>query len=502
MPVDIESIHKEILAGLPNDRARLDDALFNLEYYRGDFSRFPTRPAGDDKRYERTSLFMQRAVNVLSKLLYKSGPKRTLTGHDAATLWLEGVYARNAADALLRQADRYTYISDVAAVQVEPAEGDADCAVHLHLWSAESFLVWPLPGEPARAGAVAVIDRDDCRRRLRLWTADEVRYYQTDKWEEGKTKTAGATAYKLVSSEPNALGVIPFGFIHYEQPTNEFWTAGPGTHLRGSNDCVNKRLTTLFDGCETGLDPALVATDTRVGWRPPSPRRPGDVWYFDTRVSAAGEAIGSPKAEYLQADPGFVAAGWEDLDSAIDHDLEMAGVQPSQVRMTQTTAASGDAIVAEQIEPVTDAEGRQSKAAREEEALAKLVLAIGAKHLGSQPSGAYAATAAQLEAAALAPGFSLKWPDLYPDLPGPARDAEDDWMLSHGLTSLTQVTARRYKLSEKDAQEHLERVAEQRAFEATLFAEPEAPADDKDKKPDPNVDPADDDGTDGEGGDE
>jgi hypothetical protein len=39
----IDDLEREILAGLPNARKRLDDALYNLEFYNGDFSRFPVR---------------------------------------------------------------------------------------------------------------------------------------------------------------------------------------------------------------------------------------------------------------------------------------------------------------------------------------------------------------------------------------------------------------------------------------------------------------------------
>ncbi|MBV8611290.1 MAG: hypothetical protein JO034_28000, partial [Singulisphaera sp.] len=76
----LRDIHREIVEGnLRNERARLDDALYNLEFYRGDFSRFPVRPSGqqqDPTRYPRYTPFLQRVVCTLCQHLYARGPAR------------------------------------------------------------------------------------------------------------------------------------------------------------------------------------------------------------------------------------------------------------------------------------------------------------------------------------------------------------------------------------------------------------------------------------------
>jgi hypothetical protein len=481
---DVRAVEAEILGGLRNEKERLDSALFNLEFYRGDFRRFPPRDTNqnsDGNRYPRTSLFMKRVVDKLAGLLYKDGPKRSIAGHAAAEAWLAECYRRNNADALLQHADRLTFVSDCALVQAEPSP-DPECPVKLRLWDASSFVVWCDPDDPCTLAFAAVIDRDNNRRRLRLWTPTEVREYRTREWDE-QTKTAGATAWVFYGSTPNALGLVPFAPVHYEVPTCGFWVDGPGDHLRETNDWVNKRLTDMVDACRFNLIPLLLLQGVREGWRPPSPVKPGDVINPPADVNAGGDRVAPPDAKYVQGDSSFVAAGWDDLQNGIDHALEMVGVPPGSVRIAMDPAKSGAAIISEQIEPVSAAESRQRKAEREEDALKTLVLTVGARHLGGQnpaslPAGQYAeaqATAAQHEAAAAA-ALTLHWPDLYPRVPGTEADQGDQWLLDNGLTSRTRLAMERYHLTEEEAEEYVARIAEDLRRERELFADasPEA----------------------------
>ena len=91
--VDVNAIHQEILAGLPNSRERRDRALRNHEFACGDFSRYPSRAvdASDGRRYERTSLFMARVVGALSSLLYREGPRRAVVDQPDVTEWLNAI---------------------------------------------------------------------------------------------------------------------------------------------------------------------------------------------------------------------------------------------------------------------------------------------------------------------------------------------------------------------------------------------------------------------------
>ncbi|MEK9735690.1 MAG: hypothetical protein VW239_00040 [Candidatus Nanopelagicales bacterium] len=200
-------------------------------------------------------------------------------------------------------------------------------------------------------------------------------------------------------------------------------------------------------------------------------------------MTAAGEAMGEPGAEYIQADPSFVAAGWDDMTYAIDHCLEMAGVAPSEVRMVQDATRSGAAIVAEQIPAVSRAKARQRKASAEEDRLAEVVLRVGAAHLASpanvvviqssvEPGEAplpVRVSPAQLLAAAEDLRLVLHWPDLWPRIPGTESDQADQWMLDNGLTSRTQLAMARYHLTEEEATAYLETVAKQTDRERLMF---------------------------------
>lgn len=471
---DLNAIESEVLAGLPNDRKRLDDALFNLEFYDGNFERFPVRaPSEDDsdRSRKRHSLVMQRIVNVLTANLYKEGPKRTIEGHDQAGEWLGEAYRRNAIDALLQQADRWSMVSDVACFQCEPS-ANPDRPVRARLWDSSQFAVWVDPDEPTEANVVAVIDKHDNARRLRLWSAEEVRTYKTAKLSPGQT--AGGTAYRLVEARPNALGFLPFSFVHHNFPVGDFWSGGPGCYLRSVNDVANAALTDGFDSIRVNLIPVLILKNVRPGYNP-GRLRPGATWELPGDKNNVADGGKDPSAEYLQADPNYIAAGWEDLQNYLDHVMEMMGVPPAAVRMVQDSARSGVSIVAEQIPLITWAECRQRPFAYYEQALAELFLKVGAKVLGGQRAGAHQATAGQLEAAAREL-VSLRWPKMYPEMPGPEADASDQWLLDNGLASRVTVLMQREKWTREEAEAYLDEIAEDLQAEREKAGPPAPPA--------------------------
>jgi hypothetical protein len=493
----IDDIEREILAGMPNARKRLDDALYNLEFYNGDFSRFPVRRPDEengDRSRKRTSLIMQRTVNVLTENLYRAGPKRTLQDAPDASEWLEAVYKANAADALWQQADRWTLVGDAALIQVEPT-ANVDRPIRLRVWDASSFEVWTDPNEPTEAAAVAILDKYDNRRRIRLWTPEEVRVYATEKLMVGQT--SGGTAYRRVSAIPNGLGVTPFAFVHFNYPACEFWSGGPGSYLRSVNDVANAALTDGFDSISVNLLPILMLRNVRAGFAPKR-LRPGAIWDLPGEGGNVTRDVAEPSAEYLQANPAYVAASWEDLQSYLDHVLEMLGVPPAAVRMIQDSARSGVSIVAEQIPLITWAEGRQRPFGYYEADLARVVLQVGARHLGAQAFGTMQATAAQLMDAVEAP-LTLDWPDLYPRMPGPDTDASDQWELDNGLESRVSILMRRKKWKREEAEAHLEQVAADLKRERAMFGEPDPK---QQQQPDPKqpTPPAEDDAEDGDMG--
>jgi hypothetical protein len=173
---------------------------------------------------------------------------------------------------------------------------------------------------------------------------------------------------------------------------------------------------------------------------------------------------------------GFIGAGWEDFNSYIDLTMEMNGVPPAAVRLVQDAASSGVQIVVEQIPLILWSKKRQRPFACYEQSLAALTLKVGAKHLGAQTFDGYRVTAAKLQAAANSLALTLRWPDMWPDIPGDDRDKSDQWRLDNGLTSRTKLLMQREQLTREEAEAELEEVAEDLERERKLFGEAEAAA--------------------------
>lgn len=464
---NLPRLMEEIRDGLKNERERINDAVKNLDFFEGCFEAYPVRPPNtvdDGRRTERTTLLMRRIVTILTANLYNAGPARKLPDHPAADKWLADIYRRHLIDARWQQADRYALVSDVAAWQVT-GDTNPDCPVKIQLWDASSFTAWSSVDDPTRAVAVATIDRWDERMRVRLWTDEIMQTWLSDKVRGDQLNTA--KNWRLVSEEEHPYGIVPFAFVHVDLPNSDFWAGGFGSHLSHVNDLVNLQLTRIQDSVDYNLNPLLLLQNTRPGWRPRSPIRPGDV--TDLPADTSDEVSNQrhePDAKYLQADSGFVAASWDDLQSYLDHTLEMVGVPPSAIRMEQRGAMSGVAIVAEQIPMILWAMSRQRPFSHYEDNLAKVVLTVGATHLGNN-----GVSSAELEAAAADPGLVLGWPDMFPDLPGPERDQSDQWLLDNGMRSRTQILMRRQRLTREEAEAALEETAEDLKREKELFAE-------------------------------
>jgi hypothetical protein len=467
-------IEAEVRDGLPNEQGRIDGALRNLAFSKGDFSLAPVRPPSgmySGKRFPRHSMLMGRVARVLSANLYRKGPTRTLPDHPKATEWLESLYRKHLVDAMFQEADRLGAVSDVAMFQASGTD-DPDCPVKIQLWDSSCFNVWAHPDDPTKPVAVAVIDRYDNQKRIRLWTLDEVQTWLSEKLKDGQT--TGGRVLNFISSEPNPYGVLPFCFVHFHLPiSGEFWAGGPGTHLGDVNDGFNYFLTEHYDCIRYNTRPVITGTNVRPGWQPPS-MQPGAYWDVP---SASGDIAGNGAQEaklgYLQADVSFIAAGWDDFNSFLDHTLEMEGIPPSTIRLEQTGAKSGYAIVVEQIPLILWAETRQRPFGKYEDDLAKLVLTVGAA--GWAGDGA---SEAELAAAARKPGMVLRWGNMYPDTPGPERNEDDHFQLDNGLASRTEVLMRRDHLTREEAEARIEQIAADLKTERKLLAEPE-PAEDQ-----------------------
>jgi Phage portal protein, SPP1 Gp6-like len=482
----IAKVHREIVDfGMHSQRERLDAARANLDFYEGKFLNAPVRPMGntayDSSRYPRHSLIMQRIVNVLTNNLYAEGPVRKLApkegdedrAYESATLWLQECYRRNKVDSMWQEADRMACVSEVAAFQVS-AWQDPEWPVRITLLDASQFCVWPNRDQPLVPELVAVLDVVDGRRRIRLYSDETIGVYMTrDSGDSEGSSTPITQDYQFIDERRNPYGVLPFSFVHFNLPVRSFWNGSPGNGLRMANDGINFKMTETFDCIRYNLRPVVTLKDVRPDWKPPAPIFPGDVWNLAGASDSTMEVSKDPTASYLQADPSFVEADWQDTQSFIDHTLEMHGVPPSVIRMTQDSVRSGVAIVAEQLPVIQWAKSRQKPFGYYEEDLARLVLKIGASHLGRQQDEEYRVTAADLEAVSMHPGLVLKWPNMYPRIPGEDQDRADEFELEKKLISKTMLLMERKNLTREEAEEMLEEIAEDLKNEQKLFSDVE-----------------------------
>lgn len=468
MPIDPAAVEKEILSGLKHEGKGLDERRKNADYYRCHFEEVEAResPFNVPRESIRTTPLMRRVVGVLTANLYRDGPVRAFPDRPAATALLEEIYRQNNADALWQEADRLAMVNQVAAFEVFGNTGDdfAERPIGLNLWGADDLIVWTDPDDCLKPGAVAVRDEFDHQRRLRLWTQAERVTYLTRKWEG---ESAGGTAYREVDRIPNPYGVIPFAFVHANFPTRDFWSGGPGAYLREINYHLNCRFTRAADDIRVNR-PLPVLENAPPNFRPPSDRKPGQWIQIASVPNAADVPTPDARFNYITCDLGYLQGDWDDLQAHLEHALEMLGVPASALRMEQTQAASGIALVAEQIPLILWAMSRQRPFGCYERGLARLVCRVAAAWaekigipVGPGPD--------ELLAAARVP-LSLRWPEMGVELPGEQRNQEDGWKLDRGLMSRVDWLRKREGLTRDEARQRLIEIAEDQAFEQQLLA--------------------------------
>lgn len=477
MPINPEAIEKEILAGFPNEKGELEKRQRRNRAYEGDFaaemSAWPFKP-----ETRRESRIMRRVVEVLSGLLYKDGPTRQLGGAKAASAWLERIYSEHAVDALLQEADALALVNEVAAIEVYGAVGEEslESPLGFNVWGADSLLVWLDPDNCRRPGAVGVLDEFDESRRLRLWTRDELRTYQTGK--AGLGRTAGGTAYRRSARRANPYGILPFAFVHANYPARHFWSNGPGEYLRKLNYHINYRLSKIADDVIHNR-PIGVLRGTAAGWNFPSDRVAGEFTAIPTGADAAG-AGPETRAEYIVCDLGYLGEDLKALQADLEHSLQMIGVPGSAIRMEQSGVASGVALVVEQIPLVEWAERRQRPFARYERQLARVTLTVASAHAESNAAAGYGDVGellgidpAELRAALEDLRFNCRYPDLRAPMPGPQRDAADQFRLDSGLTCRVELLRERERLTEAEAKAKFRRIAKLKEWENTELGIPD-----------------------------
>jgi hypothetical protein len=453
--MNYREIEKEVQSGLKNSQKRLLDARENLCYYHGDFdeyeSNFIPLNRKKDNYSDRKSRLFNRIVNTLSSYVYKTPPARTIKGNPGATDFLQKVYKDNAMFAQWLQADRHSMVNQVAAFRVLGTE-NPESPIDISLFDSSQFDVFCDPDDPTKVIAHVQIDHYDNQRRLILWTPETITTFLTEKWSS--FYTSGKTAPVRQSKVDNPYGFIPFSYVHFNYPTTDFWSGGPGDNLKCVNRYVNWRLTKSADAIRYLGNPIL-AIEGVTEWNPPADLQPGDFLPVPPRKGDPMENPTNPSVKLIEPDTGFVQAGIDDIEFYINHTLEMHGIPEAAIRMVQSVARSGTSIQSEQLPLIQWAKGRQPQFAHYESCLAKLVFQVATAHLRTNgiPNK-------ELEAALKDFELTVRFAELWHDIPGEERDRADDWLLSHSLTSRTQVLMKRNNLTREEAIAELKAIAD------------------------------------------
>ena len=257
MPANHPAIHAEIVGGLKNERERMACARVARDYYEGNFEPYMADygrilAIRDNSPNRRSIPYVRSIIDAKIRRFYMADPEAD-------------DYRESASDRLfghaLQQGPDHTEAGRrsssrpwaACAMQVElnapKSDGEAQStlalarpAAELRLWAADEFAVWCSPDELLTPYAVAVLDRYDNQTRCRLWTPEVFAVY-TSKNGTAPRRRAGTRIFEQVSEEPNFIGLVPFAFQWWTEPTKDFWVWSPGEELV----CVS--MTTRTPGC-------------------------------------------------------------------------------------------------------------------------------------------------------------------------------------------------------------------------------------------------------------
>jgi len=480
----VKDLMQEVETGLQNEQHRLNDAAMGQAFYDYEGKRFmqvflrdAETPFDYVQRPYRASGLTRQLIEILTEHLYSPGPSRTWSD-PAGDEALQRVYQDNHIDALMLRADQLSTLNDAAAVQIDAGEGDwAQKPATLRLWGADEFHVWSEPGNRTVPGAVCTIDRYDLRTTFRLWTREKVYTFETKKSE---LMMGGRTA-KLVGTEVNTYGCLPFFFTHFELPVRRFWEPGIGDLLVQGEIRVNDRLSRLDESINKHLNPVAIAENVEDNFQLIlESQRFIKLNHAKMRVGPSGgyEDGPEPKLYYLQANIDSASA-WDDLLKYTNQLLEATHTPASAVRMEQEGVQSGIALIVEQAPLLTRARKRRGPYGIYETDGARTILTCLGNHY-RRP---------KLVRSAQTGNLILGWPA--PSVPVPT----NDWFelelakIAAGTKSLIMTIQEIYGVTRDHALQILRQIradqdeAKGIVPESVLFARPEAP---DEEQPDPS----------------
>lgn len=465
----VNRVHKEILAGLPNERrardghsdCRLDEARLNRAYYelRG-ASFIPKRPAelfGNFYSRPKKSLpFTKMVVDTLTRHLYAPGPTRLIEGNDTVNDWYNGVATDNHLNSLMQKADKWSTLNDIAAIQVATT-GNPDRPITLKLWSAEQICVYCC-GDSTCPAIVVTIDCVDETTRYKLWTAQSIETYETDKLQPGQT--SGGRLPRWVSSEVNVYGVLPFALVHYELPTDDIYSTPLGSYLRDMNAGVDIELSDLAESIQKFNRPIPVAKNLPLDFNPVV----GSNFIRINSIPGPVDTPGpEPELSFLQAELN-IEGTWSHIRNQLDETLQELGVPLTVARAETANIVSGVALLIEQAPLISRAVNRRVPFGVYETNLCRVCLLVAGAYY-SRPD---------LTAAAQDLKLLLTWDPGFDPL-GMERSQQEQADIDMGVHSLLQVIQKRLGMTREQAIAHVKQTAKDNAEVAEILGPPQPP---------------------------
>jgi hypothetical protein len=455
---DLSAIYEDVEKGLASQEHRLNDCALAQAFwdYRGKrfmqvFLRDAETPFDFVQRPYRAGGMVRETITTLCEHLYSPGPSRTWSD-PAGDKLLKQVWRNNHFDAMMLRADQLSTLNDVAAFQVDAAEGDfVKKPIKLRLWNAGDFHAWTDPEDRTVARVCCTIDRYEEKTIFRLWTDESVRVYETPK---GENITGGRTAV-FRYEERHDYKCLPFGFVHYEQPITTFWESGIGGFLAQAEIRINDRLSRLDESINKHLNPLPVAEGVDDNFQViMEPQRFLKLRGAQMRPGATGGMEEGPPPRLYYLSPTIdVAGAWEDLLKYIEQVMQAIKVPASAMRMEQTAMASGVALIVEQAPLLTRARKRRQPFGLYETEIARTILRCAGNHYGK----------ADLAASAESGSLTLGWAQ--PSVPVPTPDNLELTMgqVSAGFKSLAMALMEWYGVDREGAFQILEQIEKDNA---------------------------------------
>ena len=332
------------------------------EMYEGDQEQFiqrrPNEPLADFADRPKEWLNLTRRVIDVQSRLYKEDAKRTFLTDSGETdrrvqQRMDAVYRANVMAPLLQLVDRMARLQGSVAVRPlyhtepgDPRQGQVEYV----FYHREKLDVLTDDRDPTTPAAVVVRWRSNNRDWVEVWTSQTVvtlrsrRQYTGDAIRLGRAET---NELVQVGRQENRYGILPFAFFHNELPVDVPLATPGGRNLVELNKRINDKLSDL----------AYIALFQAHGQ-----------WYVKGSVPPEWKPVTGPNRLIkvpADGDLGVIApvvdfeAYLAYINGVINLLLLAEGVPQATVRMDQSAARSGVAIIAEQLPLIEDRQQRR-----------------------------------------------------------------------------------------------------------------------------------------------